>query len=134
MDPRWAAAAALYLAVDVFYVFASREVYATAARKVQGGRAMTPRLLPGVCAYAVIAFTWLALVVPWMQHFRGLAPAWAVGAAAGALYGLAVYGVFNFTNAAMFKDWSWAVLARDLSWGTAWAATASSLAASWLLA
>lgn len=33
--------------------------------------------------------------------------------------GLAVYGLFNFTNAAMFDNWTYQVALTDTAWGTA---------------
>ena len=35
----------------------------------------------------------------------------------GALVGLVIYGVFNMTNYAIFKDWSLTVSAVDTMWG-----------------
>ena len=35
----------------------------------------------------------------------------------GALLGLAMYGIFNFTNYAMFKQYSLATVITDLVWG-----------------
>ena len=35
----------------------------------------------------------------------------------GGLLGLAMYGVFEFTNLATFKNWSSAVALQDISWG-----------------
>jgi len=36
----------------------------------------------------------------------------------GALYGLVVYGIFNLTNRALFKNWSLNILVLDTLWGT----------------
>lgn len=36
----------------------------------------------------------------------------------GALFGLIVYGVFDATNLAIFKDYSWSVGLTDTLWGT----------------
>jgi uncharacterized membrane protein len=35
----------------------------------------------------------------------------------GALLGLAIYGTYEFTNYATFKDWDLSVLIKDISWG-----------------
>lgn len=34
-----------------------------------------------------------------------------------ALLGLAVYGTYDFTNLATFKDWEYKILLIDISWG-----------------
>ncbi len=36
----------------------------------------------------------------------------------GAMYGLAVYGTFNFTSAAIFKNYDFSTALIDLAWGT----------------
>lgn len=36
----------------------------------------------------------------------------------GALFGLAVYGVYDFTNLAIFNNWSLNVAIMDILWGT----------------
>lgn len=48
-----------------------------------------------------------------------------------ALFGLVVYGVYDMTNMATLRHWSWWLAAVDIAWGTAVAATAG--AAAWLL-
>jgi uncharacterized membrane protein len=48
-----------------------------------------------------------------------------------ALFGLVVYGVYDMTNMATLRHWSWRLAAVDIAWGTAVAAAAG--AAAWLL-
>lgn len=43
--------------------------------------------------------------------------AFATDAWKGALYGVAVYGVFNFTNLALFPDFHRILALQDLAWG-----------------
>lgn len=50
----------------------------------------------------------------------------------GALFGLIAYGTYDLTNLATLKDWSPAVVAVDMVWGTVLTATVSS--ASWWIA
>lgn len=42
---------------------------------------------------------------------------WVFGNAA--LLGAMAYGTYEFTNLATLKDWTWSMVAIDLSWGTA---------------
>jgi len=35
----------------------------------------------------------------------------------GGLFGLMVYGIYNFTAAAVFKNWSYKILIMDIIWG-----------------
>ncbi len=43
----------------------------------------------------------------------------------GALYGLVVYGTYEFTNYAIFKYWPVTIVAVDVAWGCAFCATLS---------
>ena len=52
----------------------------------------------------------------------------------GALFGLFCYATFELTSLAMLKQWTWAVVAMDISWGvfvTAVSATVGLLIADW---
>ncbi|MGC2774852.1 MAG: DUF2177 family protein [Bradyrhizobium sp.] len=53
----------------------------------------------------------------------------------GALFGLFCYATFELTSLAMLRQWTWAVVAVDISWGvfvTAVSATAGLLSADWV--
>ena len=53
----------------------------------------------------------------------------------GALFGLFCYATFELTSLAMLKQWTWAVVAVDISWGvfvTAVSATVGLLIADWV--
>ncbi|GLH80245.1 hypothetical protein SSBR45G_51540 [Bradyrhizobium sp. SSBR45G] len=53
----------------------------------------------------------------------------------GALFGLFCYATFELTSLAMLKQWTWAVVAMDISWGvfvTAVSATVGLLIADWV--
>ncbi|MGJ4886834.1 MULTISPECIES: DUF2177 family protein [unclassified Bradyrhizobium] len=53
----------------------------------------------------------------------------------GALFGLFCYATFELTSLAMLKQWTWTVVAVDISWGvfvTAVSATAGLLIADWV--
>ena len=54
----------------------------------------------------------------------------------GALFGFFCYATFELTSMSLLKNWSWAVVAVDVSWGslvTAVSATAGLLVADWLV-
>ncbi|XUM20603.1 DUF2177 family protein [Bradyrhizobium oligotrophicum S58] len=53
----------------------------------------------------------------------------------GALFGLFCYATFELTSLAMLKQWTWTVVAVDISWGvfvTAVSATVGLLIADWV--
>jgi uncharacterized membrane protein len=54
----------------------------------------------------------------------------------GALFGLFCYATFELTSMSLLRNWSWAVVVVDVSWGTfvtAVSATAGLLVANWLV-
>jgi uncharacterized membrane protein len=59
----------------------------------------------------------------WSKHM----PAYQAGAFAGLVYGLAVYGTFNFTLHVMFNNYDVNIVLRDLSWGVIWATISTML-------
>ena len=50
-------------------------------------------------------------------------------AAYGALFGLVVYGVYDFTNYSTLRQWPWSLTLVDIAWGTL--ASAACAAAIW---
>lgn len=74
------------------------------------------------------------LLYPAAVWFFAVSAADSAGTAAarGAALGLTVYGVYNFTNLALLKGWTWQVTAADIAWGilltaaAAWAGFAAS--------
>lgn len=59
------------------------------------------------------------LIYPAAVWFFAVSPAASSGTAAarGAALGLTVYGVYNLTNLALLKGWTWQVTAADVAWG-----------------
>ena len=98
----------------------------------------------GAVAFMVLDGVWLGLL---MKHFwpaalvvyvllgTGIAlfvipRASTVSSAAafGALFGLVVYGVYDFTNYATLRQWPFALTLVDVAWGTVASATAAMVA------
>lgn len=113
----------IYLLVDILYVTTSISVYQKVVKSIQGTPTKQPfGLLAGVAAYAIMGIAWLFFIPSTIAHLqktmrlsRTLA-----GAVAGFVMGLAIYGVFNFTNHAMFDNWGRSIMIRDLAWGISW--------------
>jgi uncharacterized membrane protein len=72
--------------------------------------------LPG----AFFAYVWLTLA-PCVYIFRNMpeGKSYASLAIDGAVLGLVLYGVYDFTNLAIFTKWSWIGTIVDILWGTA---------------
>ncbi|MEO8683063.1 MAG: DUF2177 family protein [Vicinamibacterales bacterium] len=86
-----------------------------------------------------IAPNWPAAFVVYVLLGTGIAcfviprASTAVQAAAfGALFGLVVYGVYDFTNYSTLRQWPFALVLADVAWGAA--ASAAAAAAVWAVA
>lgn len=116
---------ALYIIVDIAYVFLSYPFYKRAFDKIRGSNSK-----PANRIWAVVA-SWVVLGLGWYYFAAPTAVKWAPkigcpyrsGAIVGILYGLVVYGTWNFIMAAFFIEWTPAIMLRDLAWGILWAAT-----------
>jgi uncharacterized membrane protein len=64
-------------------------------------------------AYLLLALGIAVFIIP---LFAGQPITWKVFAV-GALFGLIVYGVYDFTNAATLAHWGWKLLLVDTLWG-----------------
>lgn len=80
------------------------------------------RVLPAFVFYA-----FYIAVVLWFVSLPALAGnkdlLWVLGNAA--LIGALGYGTYEFTNLATLKDWTWAMVATDFTWGICLTATAT---------
>ncbi|MBD3663180.1 DUF2177 family protein [Sulfitobacter aestuariivivens] len=73
------------------------------------------RMVPAFAFYAFYAAVLLWFVsVPALSQDKSLL--WVMGNAA--LFGAAAYGTYEFTSFAVMKDWSWEMVATDVTWGT----------------
>jgi len=81
-----------------------------------------------------IAPNWPAALVVYALLGTGIAlfviprsPTVAVAAGSGALLGLVVYGVYDFTNYSTLREWPFALTLADVAWGTVATAAAAAI-------
>ena len=80
------------------------------------------RVLPAFVFYAFyIAVVLWFVSLPALTGSKDLL--WVLGNAA--LIGALGYGTYEFTNLATLKDWTWAMVATDFTWGICLTATAT---------
>lgn len=108
----------LGLLMNRFY----REQLAPIARLANGGFA--PNWPAALAVYLCLGLGIATLVVPRATDAAG-------AAAYGAMFGLFVYGVYDFTNYSTLKDWPFALALVDLAWGCV--ASALSATAVWMV-
>lgn len=105
-------AAIVMIVLDIVWirtVLMSR--YASMGRKIQGGREMAMRPLPGAIAYALMIVGLSAFVIP-PSGRRG----WRTTVRRGATFGIVVHGVYNATNMSLFADWDASIAFMDVLW------------------
>ncbi len=119
---------ALYIIIDIVYVSLAKEAYKGVVRGIQKGQDTTfttARLMSAIGAYSCMAIGWWFLVAPIIERTKkGMLP--------GFIYGLALYGVFNFTNYAMFDKYTPRIIAQDMLWGIGWVTILSVMYGVWL--
>lgn len=103
----------VFLGLD--YLGLSYLVKPTFERDISGLLLDSPRLGPALLFYAfyIACLIWF-VSFPALQDSRSLL--WVFGSAA--LIGAMGYGTYEFTNLATLKDWTWRMVATDLTWGT----------------
>lgn len=111
----------LYLVVDVIYVTLSRNAYESVVKRIQNkgfpGMSVS-RLSAAAFAYISLAIGWMFLVAPVIEsEVKSQIDLIYVGGFYGAIYALAVYGVFNGTLHVMFEQYDGKIMLRDMIWG-----------------
>lgn len=112
----------MYIIFDLVYVVFSKPAYDAVVKNIQG-YGMGADYFAIVGAYSCMALGWYVLAAGtaevWAKTLKSV-PAYVAGALAGLVFGLATIGMFNFTVHAMFKNYDWKIVARDMTWGIGW--------------
>ncbi len=87
--------------------------------RIENG-AIAPFKAPAIMAYLVMALALTAFGAP-----HALSGTWLTSIGWGALLGLSIYGIYDFTNLAVLKDYPPTFAVADLGWGTFSYATAN---------
>jgi uncharacterized membrane protein len=113
---------AVFLGLD--YLGLSYLIKPTFEKDIKSLLLESPRMGPAVVFYAFYIFCLLWFVSwPAIQQERTLL--WVFGT--GALIGAMGYGTYEFTNLATLKDWTWRMVATDLTWGTLLTGTSATI-------
>lgn len=102
----------LYLCVDLIWIsIMSKLFYKEQLEKIQK-RALTFKYIPAILAYITLLITMFYICVPLSKYYKQYHPSLVFG-----LVGFCVYGVYNFTNGAIFDDYNWSFIVIDTLWG-----------------
>lgn len=78
---------------------------------------MNANIAPAVAAYSLMVFGLCWFVMKQIDHDSTGVEKIKQSILYGSLFGLMIYGVYNFTAATVFKKWSWKILTLDILWG-----------------
>ena len=104
----------LGLLMKTFY----RDQLAPIARMADGG--IAPNWPAAVVVYALLGTGIALFVIP-------RAPTVSLAAAYGTLFGLVVYGVYDFTNYSTLRQWPFVLTLADVAWGAAASAACAAI-------
>jgi uncharacterized membrane protein len=110
-----------FVLLDVCYVSAVKAYYVKMIARIQGGKPMKINKIFMILSYTVLLFTLTFIIIPYAVKMKKSNEAFSnvyVAFSAGALIGFSIYGIFNTTNLAMFKDYSVSLALVDTIWGT----------------
>lgn len=118
--------AMLYLVVDVVYVMIFQGSYQAVVQRIQSRitRIDGSRYITAIGAYLAMALGWSVLVA---EQIENSSDPRLAALKYGFVFGIAVYGVFNFTNYVMFQEYTPKIMLQDMLWGTTWSTTLSLL-------
>jgi uncharacterized membrane protein len=86
-------------------------------------RTITPRLIPAFCVYLLFGVMLWTIVLP-LANFTITKSFYY-----GALAGFVIYGIYDMTNLAVFKEWTVFIAIVDWCWGVFLCSTTSGFCA-----
>ncbi len=76
------------------------------------GESIDVNKMAAAIVYLIMVLAFLIFVSPIVST-----SSWGMGLMKAAFFGLAIYGVYDFTNMATLRDWSWTLSLVDMAWG-----------------
>lgn len=111
----------LFLVLDFMYVSLVASRYSMMISKIQNAPFKT-NIISAMLTYIVLIITLVCVVFPYAtqkaRNDRSFTSLVKVSFFSGFLIGFAIYGVFNSTNVAIFKDYSIGLALLDTLWGS----------------
>ena len=105
----------LYIILDgTMIVLFMGKYFGGVVEKIQRGRKMSARLLPGILCFLLISFGIVYFVLDRIRDDHIVEDSFRYGG----VFGAVVYGVFDLTNYSMFSDYTAGTVLIDMAWGT----------------
>ena len=96
----------IILVLDAIYLTATRSIFGEVVAKIQRV-AIQMRVEGAIVVYALLVLGLYKFIISERRPVKD-----------AAIFGLVIYGVFDFTNYAMFKNYDLATALMDTAWGT----------------
>ena len=97
--------AIILVAIEAVYLRTMLPYFNSQIKKIQG-KEITPRPYSVVIVYIIIITGLYYFIIGPNKSYKD-----------GAFFGLVIYGIFNFTNHALFDNYSLSLVIMDLIWG-----------------
>lgn len=111
----------MIMCLDGLWIGSNYSMYANAVKAVQHSP-MTVNYYAAFIAYVLVIFTSIYIAIPFTRlHIEkndGIIQKFWKSFLYGGTVGLAVYGIYNSTSLAIYKDYQWSVAIYDTIWGT----------------
>ncbi len=88
--------------------------FGAVVEKIQRGRKMSARIIPGIICFLLISFGIVYFVLDRIRVDHIVEDSFRYGG----VFGAVVYGVFDLTNYSMFSDYTMGTVLIDMAWGT----------------
>lgn len=107
--------AIVYLIIDILWItMMSPLFYKRKIESVQMSKPFAFKLTPAILAYATLLVVHFFICIPLSKYYKPKFPEWFVFG----LIGFCVYGVYNFTNGAIFTNYDATFIFVDTLWGS----------------
>jgi uncharacterized membrane protein len=117
------AAVVVLLSLDAIYLLIVSTFYKRSIKRIQNGLDMKVDIVAAVACYIFMIVGLVFIVFTQLSRYGSLRSLSIVNKLKyavrfGGIVGLVVYGVFNTTNLAIFRNYSKALAIIDMFWGT----------------
>jgi len=102
----------LYLCVDLIWISVMAKLFYTEQLEKIQKQTLTFKFVPAILAYITLLIIMFYICIPLSTYYKQHHPSLVFG-----LVGFCVYGVYNFTNGAIFTNYNWKFIIIDTLWG-----------------
>lgn len=109
----------IYIVIDLVWILGARKMHANTVEKVQGS-VMQVDPIPAALYYLLAPLAYIFIIKPYSKNLTDVIKL-------AALIGFLMFGTFDLTNKAIFKNYPWSYTIMDIMWGISSITTVSVL-------